>query len=96
MAIKIAQDVFGFSFIDAHIEITACEIYRNTQSVRIHYNVYATRTAALADPNKNIIKSDVLVLTFADLSAALGPFYTALQTKILAVFPTATAAVDVL
>lgn len=96
MAFKMQMTALGFDFPEAHVEITACEIYRNSQMVRLYYNVYPNRAAAVAEPQKNIVRASVLELTFAQLAASLGPFYVSLQQQIQTLYPTASPAADVL
>lgn len=94
MALKMALTAKGFAFTDAHIEITMVHISRDNALVDIAYRVYANRAAAVASPQQNVIKEDTLTLPFADLAAALGPFYTALQAKLLELYPAAVPAND--
>lgn len=94
MAFKKAFTAKGFNFPDAHIEIVSCSLYRQSGKAHVYFRVYPTRQACLDEPQGNIIHEGELVIPFSGMAAALGAFYNALETKLLAQHPGAVAAQD--
>lgn len=79
---------------NAHLEVVSVSIYRQTGKIHIYYRVYANRQSCVDDPEKNIITESELLIPFNGMGAALSAFYAALEAKLLAEYPGASAASD--
>lgn len=94
MAFTMSSNFKGASLPNAHLEIVSVSLYRQTGKASIYYRVYADRAAAAANQEANLLEVREFVVDFADLGAALGTFYTALQNRIAALYPAAVPAQD--
>jgi hypothetical protein len=94
MAFTCSVDNRGFTFATAHNEILAAHINRATRQVIVSYAVFASRAAAVADFQGNVLFLGEVAIPFSDLGPQLVALKNAIEANLLARFPGAVSTAD--